>query len=70
MGDYGDTLEVCLLHRAHGKERPYTATTYDNIGLVPSKEDDEEVALETYRIRVREKDLGREHSDIATITII
>ena len=72
MGDYPKALEfytkaLNIYEKVLGKDHPYTATSYNNIGYVYSDMGDYPKALEFYTkaLDIREKALGIGHPDVA-----
>ena len=70
---YADALDLLqkqleIRERILGKEHPDTAESYNNIGLLYSRQGDYAKALEWYQkaLRIAEKALGAEHPNTAT----
>ena len=73
MGNYSKALEfytkaLNIYEKVLGKDHPYTATSYNHVGLVYSDMGDYPKALEFYTkaLDIREKVLGKDHPDTAS----
>jgi tetratricopeptide (TPR) repeat protein len=73
VGDYNTALkmyknDLLYIEKKFGKEHPYVASCYNNIGLNYSRDGKYNKALEWYHkaLNSREKTLGRGHLDTAT----